>query len=153
MFCVLDDFPYTFIKETSWKSEFLRFLVFLSSLTTFLSQKMYLMLFTVKNVIFWKKILSYANFWAMTSSLTPNTSICDCFQSIWAYLTLWTSLKYFKPHKSVYILVHSTRGNNLKVKLFHCLAFLGVMAHFCIKMTSFLPVLINLSTFPLIWPL
>ena len=40
-------------------------------------------------------------------------------------LTLLTPLKYFKPHKSVYILVHISKGNNLNVKFFHVFAFFG----------------------------
>ena len=40
-------------------------------------------------------------------------------------LTHLTPLKYFKPHKSVYILVHISKGNNLKVKLFHSFALFG----------------------------
>ena len=40
-------------------------------------------------------------------------------------LTHLTPLKNFKPHKSVYILVHISKGNNLKVKLSHSFALFG----------------------------
>ena len=46
----------------------------------------------------------------------------DQFEHI---LTQLAPLKYFKPHKSVYILVHISKGKNLKVKLFHSFSLFG----------------------------
>ena len=54
-----------------------------------------------------------------------NYVIFSRFDQFEPILTHLTPLKYFKPHKSVYILVHISKGNNLKVKLFHIFAFFG----------------------------
>ena len=67
----------------------------------------------------------FAFFGSYDPFLHQNDVISTHFAQFEHILTHLTPLKYFKPHKSVYILVHISKGNNLKVKFFHIFAFFG----------------------------
>ena len=65
----------------------------------------------------------FAFFGSYDPFLHQNDVILTRFDQFEHILTHLTPLKYFKPHKSVYILVQISKGNNLKVKLFHCFLY------------------------------